>query len=114
MADHGFPQTLAATWVQKAGGINAATFPGDLVRSGVIRPGSNTQFYFGGDATTEQPGGVWHTTDGGNTWSDFNGGTMPNTATVRALLLHGNTLFAGVTVGPTGIQVYTVIAAWST
>ncbi len=96
------------SWTQIAGGITP-TAPGSLIRSVLIRPGSNTEFFFGGDATTAQPGGVWRTTNSGGTWSDFNGGSMLNTMTVRSLgwRTTDNTLFAGVSVGASGVHGYT-------
>jgi photosystem II stability/assembly factor-like uncharacterized protein len=83
-----------ASWVQKNNGLPIVQ--GRLLRSAAIRPGFDNQFYLGLDGAT--PIGVWATTDGGNNWFDFNGGTMLNTYTVRALVFNptGNhTLFAG-------------------
>jgi hypothetical protein len=83
-----------ANWVQKNNGLPIVT--GKLIRSAAIRPGFDNQFYLGLDGAT--PIGVWATTDGGNNWFDFNGGTVLNTYTIRALVFNptGNhTLFAG-------------------
>jgi photosystem II stability/assembly factor-like uncharacterized protein len=83
-----------ATWVQKNNGLPIVQ--GRLLRSAAIRPGFDNQFYLGLDGAT--PIGVWATTDGGDNWFDFNGGTMLNTYTIRALVFNptGNhTLFAG-------------------
>jgi photosystem II stability/assembly factor-like uncharacterized protein len=83
-----------ANWVQKNNGL--PIIQGRLIRAAAIRPLFDNQFYLGLDGTA--PIGVWRTTDGGNNWTDFNGGTMLNSYTVRALVTDptGNhTLFAG-------------------
>jgi photosystem II stability/assembly factor-like uncharacterized protein len=85
-----------ANWVQKNNGLPIVT--GKLIRSAAIRPIFDNQFYVGLDGGGGVNIGVWATTDGGNNWFDFNGGTMLNTYTVRALVFDptGNhTLFAG-------------------
>jgi len=83
-----------ASWVQKNNGLPIVT--GKLIRSAAIRPLFDNQFYLGLDGTA--PIGVWATINGGDSWFDFNGGTMLNSYTIRALVLNptGNhTLFAG-------------------
>jgi photosystem II stability/assembly factor-like uncharacterized protein len=84
-------------WVQKQNGMINTQYI--LPRSCLIKPGSSTEFYVGLDHnSTTTSKGVYRTTDGGNNWSDFNGGLMLNTYSIRALVLKttGNpTLFAG-------------------
>jgi len=85
-----------ANWVQKNNGLPIVQAL--LLRSSAIRPVFDNQFYLGLDYSGGTNIGVWATTDGGNNWFDFNGGTMLNTYTVRALVFNpsGNhTLFAG-------------------
>jgi photosystem II stability/assembly factor-like uncharacterized protein len=98
-----------ASWVQKNNGLPIVQ--GKLIRSAAIRPGFDNQFYLGLDGTS--PIGVYGTTDGGDNWFDFNGGTLLNTYTIRALVFNptGNhTLFAGyasTTAGVGGVYEYT-------
>ena len=69
-----------------------------LIRSSAIRPLFDNQFYVGLEDGGASTIGVWATTNGGNNWFDFNGGTMLSTYVVRALVFNptGNhTLFAG-------------------
>jgi photosystem II stability/assembly factor-like uncharacterized protein len=85
-----------ANWVRKHNGLPSLT--GLLIRSAAIRPLFDNQFFVGLDGGGGVNIGVWATTDGGDNWFDFNGGTMLNTYTVRALVFSpaGNhTLFAG-------------------
>lgn len=85
-----------ANWTKKFNG--APSDVGTLIRSGAIRPGSDSQIYIGLDRSTSLNIGVWATTDGGNNWFSFNGGEMLSTYTIRALVFNstGNhTLFAG-------------------
>jgi photosystem II stability/assembly factor-like uncharacterized protein len=85
-----------ANWVQKHNGLPALA--GLLIRSSAIRPVFDNQFYVGLDGGGGVNIGVWATTNGGDNWFDFNGGTMLNTYTIRALVINptGNhTLFAG-------------------
>jgi photosystem II stability/assembly factor-like uncharacterized protein len=85
-----------ASWVQKNNGLPIVQ--SKLLRSTAIRPGFDNQFYLGLDFASGTDIGVWATTDGGNNWFNFNGGTMLNTYTIRALVFNpsGNhTLFAG-------------------
>ena len=85
-----------ANWVQKNNGL--PIIQAKLIRSAAIRPGFDNQFYLGLDYSGGTDIGVWATTDGGDNWFDFNGGTMLNTYTIRALIFNptGNhTLFAG-------------------
>jgi photosystem II stability/assembly factor-like uncharacterized protein len=86
-----------ATWTKKHNGL--PTDIGTLIRSSVIRPLFDNQFYVGLDRTALTNIGVWVTTDGGENWSSFNGGTMLNTYSVRVLAFNStgtHTLFAGV------------------
>ena len=85
-----------ANWVQKNNGLPIVQ--SKLIRSAAIRPGFDNQFYLGLDYASGTDIGVWGTTDGGDNWFDFNGGTLLNTYTIRALVFNptGNhTLFAG-------------------
>lgn len=85
-----------ATWVQKNNGL--PIIQSRLLRSAAIRPGFDNQFYLGLDYSGGTDIGVWATTDGGDNWFNFNGGTMLSTYTIRALVFSpaGNhTLFAG-------------------
>jgi hypothetical protein len=83
-----------ANWTKKHNGLPSDI--GTLIRSSAIRPSFDNQFYIGLDGVDSL--GVWATTNGGDNWFEFNGGTMLNTYTVRALVFNstGNhTLFAG-------------------
>jgi photosystem II stability/assembly factor-like uncharacterized protein len=85
-----------ANWVQKNNGLPIVQ--SKLLRSSAIRPLFDNQFFLGLDYSGGTDIGVWATTDGGDNWFDFNGGTMLNTYTIRALVINptGNhTLFAG-------------------
>ena len=85
-----------ANWVQKNNGL--PIIQAKLIRSAAIRPGFDNKFYLGLDYSGGTDIGVWATTDGGDNWFDFNGGTVLNTYTIRALVFNptGNhTLFAG-------------------
>lgn len=72
---------------------------GTLVRSCIIKPGSSTEMYVGLDRSTASDIGIKRTTDAGLTWTDFSGGTLPNTFSIRALafkIVSGtHTLYAG-------------------
>jgi photosystem II stability/assembly factor-like uncharacterized protein len=83
-----------ANWTKKQNGLPVDI--GSNMRSSAIRPLFDNQFFVGLDGTDSL--GVWATTDGGDNWFDFNGGTMLNTYVVRALVFSpvGNhTLYAG-------------------
>jgi photosystem II stability/assembly factor-like uncharacterized protein len=83
-----------ANWTKKQNGLPVDI--GSNIRSSAIRPLFDNQFYIGLDGVDSL--GVWATTNGGNNWFDFNGGTMLNTYVIRALVFNstGNhTLFAG-------------------
>jgi len=83
-----------ASWTKKQTGLPVDI--GQNIRSSAIRPGFDNQFYIGMDGADSL--GVWATTNGGNSWFDFNSGTMLNTYVIRALVFNptGNhTLFAG-------------------
>lgn len=95
-----------ANWVKKHNGLPSTT--GTLIRSLAIRPVLSNQFFVGLDRSTPTDIGVFITTNGGDSWSSFNGGTMLNTYGIRALVFNttGNhTLFAGVATA-TGQGVY--------
>ncbi|HSW55085.1 MAG TPA: T9SS type A sorting domain-containing protein [Ignavibacteriaceae bacterium] len=98
-----------ANWTKKHNGL--PTDVGTLIRSAAIRPLFSNQFYIGLDRATPTNIGVWMTTDGGENWSAFNGGTMLNTYGIRALVFNstGNhTLFAGCgTATGQGVYEYT-------
>ncbi len=95
-----------ASWTRKWDG--APQIQGLLLRSSAIKPGSTQEFYVGLDISTVTNIGVWGTTDGGTTWTSFNGGTMLNTYQIRALAFSTETeptLFAGCA-STTGAGVY--------
>ncbi|HEY5536497.1 MAG TPA: hypothetical protein VIL99_16380, partial [Ignavibacteria bacterium] len=82
-------------WVKMHTGLPIAT--GTLLRSCIIRPGTTNQFFLGMDGGTTTKG-VWRTTDGGNSWADFNSGDLVNTYPVRSLVFRtvgDTTLYAG-------------------
>jgi photosystem II stability/assembly factor-like uncharacterized protein len=79
---------------------------GALIRSAMIRPGSNSEFYLGYDGPAST--GVWRTTNQGLSWTTFSGGALLSTYVVRALAFRtaaDSTLYAGVA-GTTGFGVY--------
>ena len=84
-------------WVKKYYSLIATA--SQLIRSCAIRPGTTNHFYIGLDhSVNATPKGVIRSTDGGNTWSDFNSGAMVNTYPIRALMFKTNldtTLYAG-------------------
>jgi photosystem II stability/assembly factor-like uncharacterized protein len=86
-------------WVKKSNGLIAPGTTGNLLRSCIIRPGTTNEFYIGLDQSSlTTPKGVYRTTDGGNTWTDFNSGAMVNTYPVRSLVFKtvgDTTLYAG-------------------
>ena len=85
-----------ANWIKKHNGLPTTT--GTLIRSLAIRPVLPNQFYVGLDRSTLTDIGIFITTDAGDNWVSFNGGTMLNTYGIRALAFNstGNhTLFAG-------------------
>lgn len=98
-----------ANWTKKPNGISNVV--GTLMRACVIRPGSNNEFYIGFDAAGTSTKGLMRTTDAGNTWTSFNGGTLLNTATIRSLIFKTSgdtTLYAGTatTSGIRGVHEY--------
>lgn len=97
-----------ASWTRKWDG--APQDVGTLLRSSAIKPGSTTDFFVGLDNGLVTNIGVWGTTDGGNTWSSFNGCTMLNTYQIRAMQFKGTTqatLYAGAAVSGAGVYEYT-------
>ena len=96
-----------ASWARKWD-CGAPQTQGLLLRSCAIKPGDPLSFYVGLDISTVTDIGVWGTTDGGDTWASFNGGTMLNTYQIRALKFKGtlqSTLYAGCA-STTGAGVY--------
>lgn len=84
------------SWTRKWNG--APQDVGTLLRSSAIRPGTTTDFFVGLDNGLVTNIGVWGTTDGGDTWASFNGGTMLNTYQIRNLKFDyetNPTLYAG-------------------
>lgn len=97
-----------ASWTRKWDG--APQDVGTLLRSSAIKPGSSLDFFVGLDNAAVTNIGVWGTTDGGNTWASFNGGTLLNTFQIRALKFKGTiqpTLYAGAAVSGAGVYEYT-------
>jgi len=93
-----------ASWTRKWDG-GAPQIQALLLRSTAIRPGVPQEFYVGLDGGTLTNIGVWGTTDGGDTWAEFNGGTMLTTYQIRALKFKGtiqSTLYAGCASTPGG------------
>ena len=83
-------------WIKKHNGLPPET--GTLIRSAAIRPLFTNHFYVGLDRSTFLNIGVWGTTDGGDNWFSFNGGTMLNTYGIRALVFNStgtHSLYAG-------------------
>ena len=96
-----------ALWTRLSSGIpNVAAVQ---IRSVLIQPGSNSIFFAGMDvsAAAGQIGGVYMTTNGGTSWTAFNGGPMTSTNVVRALGFRSTdlTLYAGVA-GTSGLGNY--------
>ena len=101
-------------WVKKSSGLVPLAATGYLLRSCAIRPGTTNEFYMGMDnSTVTTARGVWRSTNGGNTWTDFNTGSMTNGYPVRALVFktyQDTTLYAGganTTVPGSGVFEYT-------
>ena len=85
-----------SSWARKWDG--APQTQNTLLRSSAIKPGTPQEFYVGLDISTVTNIGIWGTTDGGDTWFSFNGGTMLSTYQIRALIFKGTTqptLYAG-------------------
>lgn len=85
-----------ALWTRRHLGLPniVGTFP----RSCIIRPGSTNEFYVGLGNTANTGVGVFKTTNAGLLWTDFNGGTLSNTTSIRALnfrIQTDTTLYAG-------------------
>lgn len=70
-------------WTRRHTGLPNAV--GTLPRSCIIRPGSSTEFYVGLGNATNTAIGIFRTTNAGLLWTEFNGGTMNNTISIRAL-----------------------------
>lgn len=98
-------------WTKKHSGLPAVA--GTLIRIALIRPGTSNQFFVGLDGGGATSRGVWRSTDGGNSWSEFNSAPMSNTYTVRGLAYRtvcDTTLLCGTatsTVPGRGIYDYT-------
>jgi hypothetical protein len=83
-------------WQRRHNGLPNAV--GTLPRSAIIRYGSSTEFFVGLGNATNTGIGVFRTTNQGLSWSDFNGGVMLNSYTIRALdfkTTGDTTIFAG-------------------
>ncbi len=83
-------------WTRRHTGL--PNLVGTLPRSCMIKPGSTTEFYAGLGNATNTGVGVFKTTNAGLSWTDFNGGTMINTISVRSLVFRTSgdtTLYAG-------------------
>jgi len=84
-------------WQKKYGALPNTV--GTLYRCCLIRPGSSAEMFVGVDRSTPAaPMGVYRSTDGGNTWVDFNGGALLNSYSLRALVYKTTgdpTLYAG-------------------
>lgn len=93
-----------ASWTKKSNGILNVT--ATLLRAAVIRPGSNTEFYIGFDNAGTGTIGLVRTTNAGNNWVSFNGGTLLSTATIRALVFKttGDTTLYACAASATGIR----------
>ena len=105
-----------ASWTQKQTGLPNAT--GTLPRACLIKPGSSTEFYVGIDQSSATGTmGMFRSTDGGNSWSDFNGGSIGSSVTtIRAIAFKttGNpTLYAGAatTSGVRGLHEFSWLAS---
>jgi hypothetical protein len=84
-------------WTKKQNGILDSVYM--LPRACLIKPGSSTEFYVGLDRNVGSGSiGIYSTTNGGNNWANFNGGTLLSTYSVRALAFkttENPTLYAG-------------------
>ncbi len=83
-------------WTRRHNGL--PNLVGTLPRSCLIKPGSTKEFYVGLGNTTNSGIGVFKTTNAGISWTDFNGGTLSNTTTLRSLNIRtigDTTLYAG-------------------
>lgn len=102
-----------ANWFRILGGLPTT----GLIRSVKIKPGSNTEFYIGGNGAGAVIGGVLRTTNAGTNWLSFNSGAMDSTKTIRSLNFRTTpdiTLYAGAAAGtigstPTGVFAYTFV-----
>jgi photosystem II stability/assembly factor-like uncharacterized protein len=94
-----------ANWIQRAGGLPTT----GLIRSVKIRPGTNNQFFLGGNGAGAIIGGVFRTTNAGLNWFSFNSGAMDSIKTIRSLNFRttpDTTLYAGAAAGSTGTGVF--------
>jgi photosystem II stability/assembly factor-like uncharacterized protein len=117
-----FNSTNGGPWLTTNAGANWFPILGGLPTTGLIRsvkikPGSNTEFYIGGNGAGAVIGGVFKTTNAGTNWFSFNSGAMDSTKTIRSLnfrLTPDVTLYAGCAAGtigstPTGVFAYTFV-----
>ena len=100
-----------ASWTKKHNGL--PTDVGTLIRSSAIDLYSVINFMLGLDRATPTNIGVWMTTDGGDNWVAFNGGTMLEYIWNTRIVFNstGNhTLFAGCgTATGQGVYEYTFL-----
>ncbi len=92
-----------ALWTPIHTGLPRA--PGQLIRSTLIRVGSDREFWLGYDSPDS--GSVYRTTNAGQTWANYTGGSLgsPGTAnTIRGLWSGDTNVYAGVTVGTLGMH----------
>jgi len=83
-------------WIRRHNGLPNAV--GTLIRSCMVRPGRTNELYAGLGNATNAGIGVYRSTDQGLSWFAFNGGTLANTVSVRALEFRStadSTVFAG-------------------
>jgi hypothetical protein len=102
-------------WVKKHNGLPNTQYT--LIRGCFIRTGSSSDMYVGLDrgASGTNVRGIWRTTDQGNNWVDFDGGSLTNNFIIRQITMRttpDSTLYAcgadSTTVGQ-GVFAYTFI-----
>lgn len=83
-------------WIRRHNGLPNAV--GTLIRSCMVRPGRINELYVGLGNATNTGIGVYRSTNQGISWAEFNGGTLANTVSIRALNFRStadSTVFAG-------------------